>query len=330
MSSHVHSALAELIVSEISLSAFQISRGATSHNYIRQLLGNKSETLPGFPRLLAGADFLSGSYARGTKNYPLNDIDVMVVMDGTGLFAWSKGQLLDAEVNGAGHDENPILQHLDDQQLLSSKKVLRLFHDALKESHSSSRISKDSQAINVWLKSYNMGIDIVPAFHIKPRDGSQDLYYIPAGGNNEGWLKTNPKIDNRISEMFVQKYGEGFKNLVRLIKYWNDVYNSGRLRSYHLETVIWYVFMNHEGVIKNYEHGIKYFFDNCSTFLAVPCPDATEIGDPVDQYLTLENRTLSLRKVEETRKALQSADLADLLNPGSGLSYWGQIFNKSW
>ncbi|TXH00634.1 MAG: hypothetical protein E6R05_06745 [Candidatus Moraniibacteriota bacterium] len=328
--SHVHTALEELIGSEVSLSSPQISQGSKSHNYIRQILGNKSETMPGFPRLLVDADFLSGSYARGTKNYPLDDIDVMMVMDGTGLFAWSKGQLLDAEVNGTGERSNPILRHLDHRNILSSKKVLQLFHDALKKSHPSSRISKDNQAVNVWLESYKLGIDIVPAFHIQPRNGAQDLYYIPAGGEDEGWLKTNPKVDSRISEMFVQKHGEDFKNLVRLIKYWNDVYNAGRLRSYHLETVIWYVFINHEGRIANYEQGLRYFFQNCAKFLTGPCPDATQIGDPVDRYLNPASRSLSLQRVETVCKALRSAELSNILKPGSGISYWGRIFNKSW
>lgn len=327
--SHVHSALVELIGSEVSLNAPRISQAATSHNYIRELLKNKHQTMPGFPRLLVEADFLSGSYARGTKNHPLDDIDVMMVIDGTGLFAWSKGQLLDADVNGTGEYNNPVMQHLDSRSVLNSKKVLQLFHDALKKSHPSSKISKDNQAINVQLSS-DLGIDIVPAFHIQPRDGSQDLYYIPAGGDSEGWIMTNPKVDKRISDAFVKAFGEDFKNLVRLIKYWNTNYNGDRLRSYHLETVVWYVFENHQGEIANYEQGLRYFFNNCSTFLVRSCPDATQIGEPVDQYLSLTDRTLTLEKVEEVCRAIQDADVSNILAPGSGLSHWGKIFKQNW
>lgn len=328
--SRVDSALKALVDREIALTLPQISQGAKSHTYVKDLLENKSRSFPTFPRILNGAGFLSGSYARGTKNHPLNDIDVMVVMDGTGLFAWSKGVMLDAEVKGTGEVQNPILNHLGSEKTLSSRKVLQLFHDALKQSHQNSSVSKDGQAVNIWLKSYNLGIDIVPAFHIVPRNGSRDFYYIPAGGNQDGWLMTNPKIDAQISDTFVKLHGEEFRNPVRLIKHWNKVHNNGRLRSYHLETVVWYVFSDHPGPVRSYEHGLRYFFDNCTSTLSNPCPDATKIGDSIDKNLSVTDRLLSLQKIDETRKAIRSGDLAELLNPGTNVTHWGRIFNESW
>lgn len=328
--SQVHLALENLIGEKVSLSTPQISQGAKSHNYVRQLLANKWEADRNFPRLISEADFLSGSYARGTKIYPLDDIDVMVVIDGTGLFAVSGGQILNAEVRGTGEERNPILRQLGTNGLLSSKRVLRLFGDALRQSHPSSQVAKDNQAVNVWLESYGLGIDIVPCFHIRPRDGSQDFYYIPAGGSDEGWIQTNPEIDARISDAFVKAHGNEFTNLVRLIKYWNKVYNADRLRSYHLETVVWYVFSNHTGPVTSYDEWLSHFFHNCSNLLSQACPDATRISGPIDTYLSLEARSQTLKRIEETRQAIRSAELLKLMGQGSALRPWGRIFNEAW
>src|SRR5690242_548687 len=64
----------------------QISQASKSQTYIRDLLVNKSRSDASFPRFIEG-DFLSGSYARGTKIFPLDDVDIMMVLDGRGLFA---------------------------------------------------------------------------------------------------------------------------------------------------------------------------------------------------------------------------------------------------
>ena len=68
----IHTALNTLLNNHLTLSEAQISQGSKSHNYIRELLANKSGKDNSFPRLVDG-DFLSGSYARSTKIFPLDD-----------------------------------------------------------------------------------------------------------------------------------------------------------------------------------------------------------------------------------------------------------------
>lgn len=323
----MHATLSSLIQKEISLDISHISQGSKSHNYIRDLLKNKSSVDTLFPRLIEG-DFLSGSYSRETKNHPLNDIDIMMVIDGHGLYVIQNGITLNAEVRGSGNEYNPMLQHLGINSLLGSKKVIDLFASALKESYPNSKISKDGQAVNVWLDAYKMGIDIVPCFHIIPRDGSREFYYIPEGNNSDGWIKTNPSIDKEISDYLVQKLGYNFKNLVRLIKFWNERKNNGRLRSYHLETVIWYAMDNYGQEITDYEHSVSYFFNNCYTYLSKQCPDATNVGGPIDNYLSVADRLSTLEKITETQKHISSTNLMKLLNNRSGqINAWEKAFN---
>lgn len=311
--------LQEFLDKKINLDQGHISRGSTSHTYIRNLLANKRDTDNQFPWLLDG-DFLSGSYARGTKLHPLDDIDVMIVLDGAGLIPVGLNTTHYVRGNSEGK-RSPVHNHLGYDNLLNSTSVLQTFHSTLKQSHPDSIIRKDGQAINVKLKSYNLGIDIVPSFHIKPFDTSQkDFYYIPLGNGNPGWLRTNPKIDTEISTYLHSKHNKKLKSIVKLLKYWNREKNMDRIRSYHLETIAWYVFHGHTSSVSSLSEGIRYFFNNAHPFLENQLQEATGFGGIIDSYMTLEDRRLSLSIFDTARSAVQSMGF---LTP---VSNWKVIF----
>lgn len=307
------------------ISKSQISQGSDSQNHIRQLLDNKSTSDPNFPRLIEG-DFLSGSFARGTKIFPLDDIDIMVIMDGAGLVPIKEGAIWQADVRGSGVIDNPILKHLGGNNLLSSQTVLKLFQDGLKQSYPLSTVSKDGQAINVWLDTYNLGIDIVPCFHIVPRDSSQDVYYIPTGYGSDEWTITNPKIDQKISDTLHERHNKKLKPVVRLIKLWNRFYHNDLIRSYHLEAVCWYTFSKYTGKIDDYEAAIRYFFDNSLPHFQFNCQDPTGLGSPIDSYLTQNHRAETLKKIREAQVILKSASLHGFFDKNAEVCCWQELF----
>jgi hypothetical protein len=319
----------DLLKREINISANQISQGSTSHNYIRTLLNNKCEHDSNFPWLTDG-DFLSGSYARGTKIYPLDDIDVMVVIDGTGLLAIQDGQVLPATVRGGNKLGSPMQNYLSSNGLLSSQVVLQLFQNALKQSHPESKVSKDGQAINVQLKASGIGIDVVPCFHVIPNNGGQDVYYIPVGYGRDDWMITNPKIDQSISDYLHERHNRKLKSIIKLLKYWNREGNNERLRSYHLETMAWYIFHNHPSAIDNYADGVKYFFQSADQYLGQPCSDITKLGGPVDSYLSIEDRIASRIRIQQICQLLRppSLPLIASVSEQRELRSWQAIFNN--
>ncbi len=323
----IHTALDNFLQAELTLSTWQITQGSKSHLYIRSLLGNKWTQDPTFPRLIDG-DFLSGSYARGTKIFPLDDIDVMMVIDGAGLYAIRKGETINAEVRGSSHGINPVMQHLNVNGLLSSRKVIELFCDALRQSHPNSKVKPSGQAVNVQLAN-GLGIDVVPCFHIIPRNLEREFYYIPIGGTSDYWLTTNPKIDAEITEGFDLTHDGKFKGLVRLVKHWNKVFNAGRLRSYHLETLTWWAFQDFAGQITQFDIALLHFFRRAQTLLAVPCPDATQLGEPVDGYLMDVDRQTSLQKIAETIDLLFKAGyLFGSTNEATKLHAWKLLLGE--
>lgn len=316
----------DLLNREVNITLTQIRQGSTSHNYVREILANKSDRDTRFPWLVPG-DFLSGSYARGTKVYPLDDIDVMVVLDGTGLQAIHRGQVLNAEVRGSGAQGSPISLYFGVNGLLSSRIVIELFIDALRQSHPESKISKNGQAVNVWLESYGLGIDIVPCFHIIPTDGSQDFYYIPAGSHSDEWIITNPQLDQKIGDQLNEFHNKKLKPVIKLLKYWNQQFNSDLLRSYHLETIIWHIFGD-KSPITSYDSALSIFFAEAGQRLTDSCPDITKLGGYIDTYLAPEKRSIVINRLQQVgtvlhRPALPSPDGAMYNHEGKR---WQQVF----
>lgn len=325
----IQTAFENLLKNQVTLSQAQISQGSVSHTHIRSLLGNKKEKDASFPWLIDG-DFLSGSYARGTKIHPLDDIDVMVILDGTGLFPIKNGVQLNADVRGSGEAGSPVNWCTDPMTgYISSHVVLDKFHSAIKETYPNSTIVKDGQAINVWLESYGLGLDIVPAFHIVPRDGSRDFYYIPAGHGSSMWIETNPKIDDQICQSLDDRFEGKLKPVIKLLKYWNVNHNNGRLRSYHIESAVWWIFNGYQGKILSYDMALTHFFKNFTTYVGQGCPDPTGLGQNIDTYLAVNERQLSLQKIAEVQQHTGNAGLIGLYTPERRLSVWKKFFGDA-
>lgn len=309
------------------ISQSQISQGSDSQQHLRELLDNKSNSDPNFPRLIDG-DFLSGSYARGTKIFPLDDIDVMIVMDGTGLFPIKNGAIWQADIRGSGFRDNPILNYIGENNLLSSQAALRLFQDALSQSYHSSKVSKDGQAINVWFDAYGLGIDVVPCFHVVPRDGTRDVYYIPNGQADGQWMITNPKIDQEISDTLHNQHNEKLKPVVRLLKLWNRNHNAEAVRSYHLEAICWYIFNQYPEKINDYEGAIRYFFENSLSYFEGNCSDPTQLGAPIDSYLSPVFRSATIEKNKEAQAVLRQASMHGFFDKNQEIKCWQRLFGN--
>jgi tRNA nucleotidyltransferase (CCA-adding enzyme) len=149
--------------------------------------------------------FLTGSYARWTKTKPLKDVDIFFV-------------LKSAE---------------DHYRTKSPSVVLTDFHTALAEKYGD-YAKKQNRSINVDFgvrpdgddnTDYRViSVDVVPAFdHI-------DDFKIPDAERGV-WIETNPKTHASMATTAHQAYGNEWKGLVRMAKYWNNTPDTGRSRS---------------------------------------------------------------------------------------------------
>lgn len=140
--------------------------------------------------------FLTGSYARWTKTKPLKDVDIFFVLD--------------------KEEEKYRSKH--------PSEVLEAFHAALREQYGD-KAKKQNRSINVDFgvtadaednTDYRViSVDVVPAFE------SGDDYEIPDNALGK-WIKTNPETHAKKATEAHQAYGNEWKGLVRMAKYWNN------------------------------------------------------------------------------------------------------------
>ena len=89
-------ALGRFLQQEIAISTNARQGASRSQNYLRSILRGKAENDTSFPEILTSedSDFLGGSFARHTKIWPLDDIDLFLPLDGAGLVYRSGGRVL--------------------------------------------------------------------------------------------------------------------------------------------------------------------------------------------------------------------------------------------
>lgn len=297
----VNAAFDKFLRDTVNLTEAERTQASRSHTRLRDLIKSKAGNDQTLFSLIDG-DFLTGSYDRGTKIRPLNDVDLFLVLDGTQLFVVENEGVAEVTVEGSTNFFNPLLlpRYLTSSGYVSSHQVLLALRNALAQSYPNSRIRRDGQAVNVWLDSYQMGLDVVPAFHLLPGDGRRDYYFIPQGHGSPWWIPTNPKVDADLVSKWDEYHDRKFRPVVRLLKWWNVVRNQSRLRTYHLEVLCLHVFQNEP--ILGYPAALAQFFREAQSLLAGTCPDPTGLGPPVDRYVNPENRRLTTAALQKASR----------------------------
>ncbi|MGF1620421.1 MAG: hypothetical protein ACFCUR_07395 [Rhodomicrobiaceae bacterium] len=311
-------ALQQLHDDELRLSQAQISAGSTSHQYIANVLKNRRYRDPNFPWIIE--TILSGSYIRRTKPYPLNDIDMLVILDGHGLYEYKWGRITAAEVRGQDCG-SPVQNICNEYGLICSKRLLDRFRNAIAETYPFSKVRKDGQAINVQLSS-GIGLDLVPCIEVFPADGSREYLYIPGGTKSE-WIITNPRIDREISDALHAFHNRLLRPAVRLAKLWNEEQNACRLKAYHVEVLVWRAF-GAQMPVMNLRDGLTRFFMTAPNAVLSPCDDPTGLGGQIDGYLSPAARWESHQRLEAAKSEL----LHSLLPGAWNFVAWNRIFSR--
>lgn len=237
------------------------SRASTSHNHLRGFLADEADRDEGFPRVLSieDSDFLGGSFTRHTKIWPLDDIDIYVPIDGTG-FVYNVGgwpQPYTVVTDGV-LDENPLLVDRDrwmmDGQYLSSKKLIDGFAKVLRRHYpDTTKVRRVGAAVNVRLtvgegeSNDGLGFDVVPCFSMKPHNAWEGPFYMIPDGDG-GWIRTNPRLDQEVSDRLHRNNGRTLRRGVKLFKWWNDEFLGGAVESYYAELAVMRAFEQHNQV----------------------------------------------------------------------------------
>jgi len=196
-----------------------------SHNHLRDILctgqyANRIKT-----------SYLSGSYARDTAIAPLDDVDIIFVVNPQ---AWQTGLL---------YYSPP-----------TPETILHSFANAVRYRYPNSSVKMQRRSICLQLN--HLDIDVVPAIDGEP---SGQMIWIPDAETGK-WIKSSPKTHSDVATSINKDRGGNFKPLVKLLKNWNfNLPSTANLKSFILETMAARLFQNVG--IPTLEQGLLIFFD---------------------------------------------------------------------
>lgn len=264
-----------------------------SHNYLRDVLrtGNMDERILGC--------YLSGSYSRHTAIAPLDDVDIIVLIDPA---KWPSRFFY---------------------RFPSPLAVLETFERAIRYRYPTSAIRGQRRSIGLLLQK--MDLDVVPAI---PESPESDTIWIPDAEQGE-WLVSSPKVHKDAATQVNKARGELFIPLVKLLKHWNSrLPDSTRLKSFAIETLAVRIFR--EVRFDCLAEGALLFFDFIASFdkqaehrewddrfevslgyWGTPTvPDVAETGSNLISGMSEDERVRFLRRAVRTRDLIVRADNA--------------------
>jgi len=248
----IDSAFEGLLDKEINISKALRTKASESQNHLRVFLSNENSRDNSFPRVLSNCDrdFLGGSFARHTKTWPLDDIDIYIPLDGGSLFYLSEGRRLPYTVQSDGTIFfNPLLSsRWTDGNYVSSSKLIAEFASVLRRHYPrETEVYPNGTCVSVRMShgetqsSDGLGYDVVPCFSLKPDDANELEFYLMPNGFN-GWMRTSPRLDTCVANLLQDFNGKLYRKVVKLIKYWNQIRFGAAFSSYYLELAISRVF----------------------------------------------------------------------------------------
>lgn len=248
-------------------------------------------------------DFLTGSYKRHTKTKPLNDIDIFVVL--------------------GDHEK-----HYRKKQ---PKIVLDDFYSALLDKYGDDAVRIQTRSVNIDFgvvvdsndnTDYRVvSVDVVPAFSCNAD------FEIPDTDKNQ-WIKTNPKVHADKAIKAHQAYGNEWKGLVRMVKYWNINRKHGEKPvkpSFLIEVMALECLYGGWG--GKFEYEIQSFLSTLADRIFDQWPDPAGLGPLVSDGMSQaqKERAKSLL-LAASRDASHAIDHARKDRNGESLRVWRELF----
>lgn len=244
-------------------------------NRLQNIIQNKADQ----GLLPVPLDFITiGSFDRGTKIIPLDDVDILYIV-GKGYQQYGQQHSLsECSYNFSGNQVDYVGN-------IISSRVLDLIKNQLIVSYPRSELHRNGEAVNVYLSTYNVGFDIVPAVEIQ--NAYSRYMLIPSGSNQPGWKLTNPLVEKGLADKLNELHRYQFKNIVKLVKYWFKQKQIQSPRSYHTEALMYSMF-NKLPTISDLQEGLLLFYNLLPYYqhLLASCPDPAGLSAPLSSGLT--------------------------------------------
>lgn len=305
--------------------------GRASRDYLVDQIKIVAKNNATFPQL--GSEYLLyGSFARRTKIQPLNDIDLLLILNRHGTMEDATTELNTYRLK-ITDSASPLASfseagsyYFDTSKYVNSTKVLNAIKTgfAAVPNYSKAEIKRTGVAVSLNLISRPWVFDIVPAIAV----GDPVKHYLIPNGKGL-WMRTDPRIDSaNVTNANTNHFGKLLPT-IRLLKYWNGRTTKPRLESYYFETLILKTFASVSTII-SYPAAVKHFFDNGSTYLRLTCPDPKGLGKALDSSVESTTKTKVAEAMKEAATWIGYATMyEDKSDPKNAIYWWGRVFGNA-
>lgn len=281
-----------------------------------------------FPKLYPGKHIYFGSFARRTKKRVLDDIDMMITLNGEGAYYKECTNKIEIYVSDSASQLRSLCWN--DTNILNSRKVIGKFIDLLSQvqQYNKAEIKRNMEAATLNLKSYTWTFDIVPCFITQKDEFNKDYYLIPDGQGH--WKKTDPRIDkDRVTE-FNQFHDGNVLNIIRLMKYWNRRATMPSMPSYLIENMIldYYSVNTYPKASSYVDLEVPKLLQYISGKVLSSVHDPKGIQGNINTLNSEEQIKISARAMRDYQKALEARQLETQGNYKLSILEWGDIFGS--
>lgn len=323
MARTIQSALKQMIEENVNMPSDRVTKARASRDWLLECIENFEKNTQHL-YFCKNFNLHFGSFSRRTKVRPIDDIDIMIGLNGHLLYWYEniydyKNCLIylkpDVQTSGLWED------CLNEDDSLNSTKLLNKFKNALVNiSHyESANIHRRQQAITLKLSSYEWNFDLVPCFHT-----TSGVYLIPNGKG--GWMKTNPEKDQELVTSINKKHNGNFLELVRLVKYWNSKAFDRKANiesSYLLEVMLANYYSSRESLSNieyEFEQSLNYLRDNIRNTV----DDPKNIEGNLN-HLSDDEKTNLILRIDNDLKNIKDAKKVSM---GQSFEYWKKVLGN--
>ena len=312
----------------VDLDRDKVKKARQSRVYLQEQLITIRRNDPDFPPI-TNEYMPFGSFARKTKVRPLDDIDMLVMLDGQHARVVQDSWDLYTFRVSTSSELSPLISYVDDYGWVSSTRILNRSKSGLKRvpNYQKSEIKRTGVAVVLNLKSYDWAFDIVPSLPVGDGSGSVFYYLIPNGKGH--WMRTDPRTDQEHVTNANQNQNGYLLPLIRLIKYWNVRSRAApRLASYHLETLLINAYGSGNPAIESkVRWSVPDAFQQLAYQVMFACPDPKGLGPNLDEGMTWETREKVRDAANDRAKyATHALHYEQQGEHQKAIKWWGNVF----
>jgi hypothetical protein len=306
-------------VNVVDLDRDQTNVARKSRDHLLGQIRELSASDEAFPKF-TGERELFGSFARNTKIRPLDDIDLMPILDASGLVHSWNGAAVRIQ---AARPDAPLAPWADDAGYVNSRRVLNAVKGGLSRlaTYSNADLHRNQQAVTLKLSSYQWNFDLVPSLQVSGRgSGKTDYFLIPDGQGD--WMQSDPRKAQDIVTALNQEHDGQFVPSVRLLKFWKQKKGLGDISSFAFETFVANVF---RGMLPhpNIHLAFGCFFDKAPKHVFTSWDDPAGFSGDLGAGIQVDTKAILREKLQEAA-VVANAAYRDELNEDheSSIAKW--------